>query len=782
VVARSGKTGESSGLISVNRYISRRDFFEEIRTGALAAAVSVAIPNVTGKVTGVNPAGGAMARRIGGHGKRYEYKASAGGTKDLSWLPLGNSSGHLAAVETPAGLPIITGLRSPASDPNVVGGVTELKIDYLSGAGRRLDWSPWKICFSDSMQPVVGCRTATADYVAWPLDMKPVSRDWYSASNILRTVSRTDECELTVKDFIPTGLDMLIRIFTVRNVSLQPLAVRLFHYAPINAIGRKLYTWVKDRDYKATKPVNCCNYDAGHDILFFHAGPADNGAWIMGADTPSSGHQCSLSPETGLSISSGGLNGSDQAGPGVVDAAMSFDSPVLQAGQSFSVTVYLASVSPWQTDQAPERFRKVLNANPGNMLMERTTRSWNDWLKSGCIPKSGNTGLDSLVERLLVVLKACSWDTGGLPCDQGELTGFYFRDSLRPAHASVLYGFHEEAKRIILSLEAYAAKYGFNNSNPYDPSIKEVVEAGFNENTIFQDRKEFSVDDPALLVFTVGKIWEITHDRNFILQAWPFVRYAVGLARRDIGPLGAITQNSGFQDDMLNWAFPRGVDPYGSYPGVTCSYWNMVWVSALEHAAGIADELGRSEEKEELLRLAGQIRGVIENRFWNEELKQYAYFHDPRTRESYFERQSFTSVPDSSGGQFVFPDPPLPNGLTLLHWVGFARNRRSKLSYELARDRLFPLPEEPVASGVWNQSLCDRSHENHGASQSISYARLLNAAIKEGDLETAEILVEWLIRNVPLGGVPEMLPTGVRAVQFWPCGEVLIALHNYLRS
>ena len=122
----------------------------------------------------------------------------------------------------------------------------------------------------------------------------------------------------------------------------------------------------------------------------------------------------------------------------------------------------------------------------------------------------------------------------------------------------------------------------------------------------------------------------------------------MGLAKRDIGSLGAITQNSGFQDDMMNWAFPRGVDPYGSYPGVTCGYWNMVWVSALEHAADMAGELGHSEEKEEYSLLAGQIRRVIENRFWNEELKQYAYFHDPATRESYFERQSFTSIPGSS--------------------------------------------------------------------------------------------------------------------------------------
>ena len=74
------------------------------------------------------------------------------------------------------------------------------------------------------------------------------------------------------------------------------------------------------------------------------------------------------------------------------------------------------------------------------------------------------------------------------------------------------------------------------------------------------------------------------------------------------------------------------------------------------------------------------------------------------------------------------------------------------------------------------------SYKNYGADQSISYARLLNAAVKEGDLKTADSIVEWLMKHIPLGGVPEMLPTGIRAVQLWPCGEVLIAIHNYLRS
>jgi hypothetical protein len=137
-------------------------------------------------------------------------------------------------------------------------------------------------------------------------------------------------------------------------------------------------------------------------------------------------------------------------------------------------------------------------------------------------------------------------------------------------------------------------------------------------------------------------------------------------------------------------------------------------------------------------------------------------------------------VEDGKGGQFVFPEPVIANGPTLLHWCGYADGRRAERCYQLVKDRLLPLPDELIVDGPFESTLCDTSYRYHGADQSISYARLLYAACETGDYETARTLADWLVRHIPLAGVPEVLPTGVRAVQLWPCGEVLIAFHRYL--
>ena len=282
------------------------------------------------------------------------------------------------------------------------------------------------------------------------------------------------------------------------------------------------------------------------------------------------------------------------------------------------------------------------------------------------------------------------------------------------------------------------------------------------------------------MVFTIGRLWEAGHNVGFIEDIWPFLEYSADLAQQDMSPIGAVAQNAGFQDDMVSWAFPRGRDPYGSFPGLTCSYWNMVWTRALELASGIANELGHPGAAENWSRLAGDIRHVIESQFWNGDLRRYAYFHDPEAATCYYGDLRFTAVSDGEIGQFVFPDPPLANGASLLHWCGYSDGPRATRCYELVRDRLLPLPDDLIIGPPFQSTLCDTSSQYHGADQSVSYARLLYAACEVGDTATAETLVDWLAKHIPLAGVPEVFPTGVRAVQLWPCGEMLIAFHHHL--
>jgi hypothetical protein len=41
---------------------------------------------------------------------------------------------------------------------------------------------------------------------------------------------------------------------------------------------------------------------------------------------------------------------------------------------------------------------------------------------------------------------------------------------------------------------------------------------------------------------------------------------------------------------------------------------------------------------------------------------------------------------------------------------------------------------------------------------------------------------DWFLQNVPLGGMPEVMPTNDRSVQSWMVGETLCALHKYVET
>jgi len=709
----------------------------------------------------------------------YRYCDPGNVASDISWLPLGNCSGRLVAVEAPAGLPIITSMRAPCSGPSVVGGVRDLEIDYVGEAGERAAWNPWKICFEDGMQPAVGIIADGRVKVFWPLEMRPVSRRWIGHSNILETVNAAGEFELTTIDFMPIDEPLLLRRFVLKNISGAVLSMRLYHYCPLNPSGRYLRTYSRKRDYRHIESDNRCKADGERGRLIFSCENPRGASWLVGSTRAPSGVMCGEFPQVYEAVRSGAVSAAVESA-GVVDGALYFDFPEVAPGAGETVDILTACRRGETVEEAEARFAQLLGEFDADRALERTRQFWSGWAGESAVPGGKRGAVEETVRRLLSVIKACTWDIGGMPCDQGELTDFYFRDSLRPAAALSLFGHHDEAEGVLLALQAYASKYGYNNCNDYEEWVGEAVRAGCEGVSGFKDTKEFSVDDPALVVYTAGRMWQTSGRDEFVRRIWPLVEYSVNLGLRDMAPIGAIAQNAGFQDDMMNWAFPRGEDPYGSAPGLTCSYWNMVWARALELASQMAGHLGKADLAREWREEAAGIRRVVDTEFWNEDLGRYAYFHDPVERAAYFEDTRFTAVGDGRAGQFVFPQPPIANGATMLHWCGYTTGERAERTYESVRERLFPLPDELVVNGPFDSTLCYTSHRYHGADQSISYARLLYAACEVGDVEAADALAEWLVRHTPLAGVPEVLPTGVRAVQLWPCGEVLIALHRYM--
>jgi hypothetical protein len=177
----------------------------------------------------------------------------------------------------------------------------------------------------------------------------------------------------------------------------------------------------------------------------------------------------------------------------------------------------------------------------------------------------------------------------------------------------------------------------------------------------------------------IGEIWHQSSnsDTAFIRQAWPFVKHLVSLGQRDMGAMGTIAQNGGFQDDMLHWAFQRP----GS--GVECSLIDMIWVAALQYASQIATALGDAARATQYSALATSIRNNIEGRFWDAGKQEYAYIHVPDSRS--LNRSDYAQVSDGGAGWYIFPNTRLAMGESMPYWVAYAAAAHARRSLDLAK-------------------------------------------------------------------------------------------------
>jgi hypothetical protein len=697
----------------------------------------------------------------------YTYRAPAAGGADLSWLALGNGKGHLLAVETAFGLPIVSAIRSPGSGRSIVGGTTQVSVDYAdSGNGNnealrtKTRFSPSQVSFLDGMQPVVSYVKGGTRSTVQSWNMTPVSRRWVQATNIVETVTRNADFQLTTTDFVASDTNMLVRIFTVKNLNTAALPYRLIHYAPVNPSGRDLTTWVTNwQNFSAT---NTCAYDAGRDCITFKAD--SSGWWVMGADRQSSGHHCATFASALLNVAGGALNSVASAGPATVEAALSFDS-TLNPGDSFTVAVYVAEMAGASSaSQATQKFDAACRSRNSSLLQNTTASFWADWLNQARFPSTGNQSLVDLAKRLLVTLKACTWDIGGISAVPGELCTFYTRDGMAPALGYSAFGFANEAKRIILALEAYMTTSWNLNFQGYDSTISAKIAAGFTDATQFTDIGYFSADDPDLVIWTIGEVWKATGktDTAFIHQTWPLVKHFIQIGQRNMGGTGTIGQNSGMQDDMMYWAYNR----VGA--GVECSYINMIWVTALQYAAEMATALGHAAEHTTYDSLAASIRSNIESKFWNDSLQRYAYIHDPASTNTY---SNAAILPDGNGGRWIFPSSTLSEGECMAYWTGYASDAHAQTSFLRAKDRLETHPG--IDMGLRKGSLVNGAGYWQTTIEITSY--LYAQALTHDATEATT--ADWLVRNAPLAGLPEVLPTGNRGIQVWMCGTGLRAIH-----
>jgi hypothetical protein len=228
------------------------------------------------------------------------------------------------------------------------------------------------------------------------------------------------------------------------------------------------------------------------------------------------------------------------------------------------------------------------------------------------------------------------------------------------------------------------------------------------------------------------------------------------------------------QDDMMWWAFPRS--GLADRLGIECSFISMIWTAGFESAADIATVLAHPAEQASYAAWASRIRGVIESRMWSDSLQRYAYIHDSLQSPSYGGNTQFTAKADGNGGQFVFTNNPLVEGECMPYWTGYAADQHATVSFLRAQDAIDT--HHRTDSGLRPGSLINGGGYWQTTIEITSY---LYALARRHDAATAQ-KVDWLVRNAPLGGMPETLPTNNRGIQVWMCGTALRALHAYLSS
>jgi len=708
--------------------------------------------------------------------KKLTFTLPANKPPDISFLSIGDAKGRINAIVTPLGLPIISGLHQNSLYlKNFLAQFVKLKATVKDKYYTKENWSPWRdnACFADGMQPVVyyECNGKKKTISVW--DMLPVDRYWIDETNVLRTICQCGEIELTVDIFADVESGLLVQNFNLKNTISEKLKAGMYYYAPVNPAGKGL-EW--SHEYKDCEDYfysylagNSCYYHDDTGYLTFTSNKQE--FWVLGGDRNPQSVYCGDKPAAFEWIFDENRNNAPlkSVENDVIDTALRYDLGEIYPGESCGMSMYLGFFENTDANAAAMELHKLISGANGDERLKRSVQFWNDWYSTGNVPVTGNKDIDSYIKKISILLKSISWKNGGISANPGELAQTYLRDSIWAYYGLAMAGFLDDAKKGILCLEGYTYLYGLQNNVMNDEKANAVIAKGFDENTEFAiDTPLYSMDDPAILIYTIGKIFEKDpDDLHFFRQVWPFIKYSVKIGERDIGKLGTVAQNEGFQDDMIHWRFRRSNSYEKGLPGLECVPWNMFWVTGIAFAAKIGYALGHNQDAEHCENLSNKIRGNIEKHFWNDERNTYAYFYDPGANEKYGgdrTYEDYTTENHSGGGHFVFPNHPLMCALTASFWSDYTDKSNSRAMECLkAVKEAYHLKLPETALGIEDAVF---------PSMGTEIVRLTHSLVFAGDPD-AEKYFMWIVKNTPLAGIPENFPSNGRAVRCWENGELI---------
>jgi glucoamylase len=412
-------------------------------------------------------------------------------------------------------------------------------------------------------------------------------------TNIIRTFfqHQAPDLNVTLTDVVLPDSDTLIRRFEIQNTSVDEVFLRLFYYNDL-AISESP---IDDSAYYMLEDDAIIHYKRG--FYFAYTGTS-----------LSSGHQCGVHGENSDSfrdvydseLSGGSLTLYD--GSRDVNSCLSWDIPHLHGNESKTLAVIIAMAN--REKEVLELLGKCKNESLEKQVTE-TKNYWENWVASFKLDDVDPQSKRMIWRSLLVLKLLIAKSHGGIiaaPCMEPEYRFCWPRDATYVAYAFDRCGYHKEAK----SFYEWCTK-------------AQEIEGGLYQRYYIGARLKgpcwsSQIDEIATVLWGMGKHFELTGDRGFVLSVWNSVRKgAVFLAEK-------VSKANGLVETVGLWE-----EKFGGH-----TYSNAAIFSGLKASASLAKVIGEEDLEKKWNQNANNLKQSLLSLSWDESLNRFIKTATPR--------------------------------------------------------------------------------------------------------------------------------------------------------
>lgn len=410
------------------------------------------------------------------------------------------------------------------------------------------------------------------------------SQEYIPETNIIKSTITNyfDGYKVTLLDFVHPELDVLVRKFEIRNISEMPIELGFVSFSASTS---------SDPD------VSCSLFDFINETLIHYK---NNNYLSIYSDIPVSGFQI------GNNAHDAAVNkylfGKDYIGM-MKDAAVSWELGCLQKNEIKPFSLYICAS---ETLKDCKTLIKQIKSIGSEMLFDETRNYWKEFLKKANKLSTGNSLLDDLYVRSLLVFKLMYDKKSGGLMAAPEIDE-YFTKCGRYA-----YCWGRDAAFITGALDIAGLDECVDNFYKWAARVQE--EDGCWQQRYYMNGNlgpcwGLQIDETGTLLWGMLSHYKYTKNSRFLEAVWNSVEAGAGFL------CGFIDEETGLPKPSFDlWEERWGEHAYSS----------AAVYGGLNSAAEIAAILGKSDEKSRKWALtADKIKNSILEHFWKEDFRRF---------------------------------------------------------------------------------------------------------------------------------------------------------------